>query len=214
MPSRAVLFDLDGVIVDSRSQHLAAWTQLVRAHGIAAPPGYFQETFGLRNDAILGRLLPDASPAEVEALGDEKEATFRELASGRVALLPGVRVLLFALGERGIRSAVVTSTPAENLGLILDSLEIRGAFDALVSAEDVERGKPHPEGFLLAAARLGARPEECVVIEDAPAGIEAAVRAAMRSIGVTTTHHAAELAAAGCVVASLTDPEVLDFIER
>ncbi|MDE3096833.1 MAG: HAD family phosphatase [Chloroflexota bacterium] len=210
----AVLFDLDGVIVDSRACHLRAWQQLARAYEIAVPAGYFRETFGLRNDTILGRLLPGAAPEVRDRLASEKEAAFRRLARGRLVPLPGVADLLDFLAAAGIARAIVTSTPGENLRMVLETLRLEGRFQALVSAEDVRRGKPDPEGFLTAAAGLGMPPSDCVVVEDAPAGIQAAVAGGMRAIGVTTTHPAAALRDAGLVVDSLASAAVRSFIVR
>jgi HAD superfamily hydrolase (TIGR01509 family) len=122
-----------------------------------------------------------------------------------------VRALLDALDAHGVKKAVVTSTPRVNLDFILDDLGIAGRFDALVSAEDTARGKPDPQGFLLAAARVGVEPARCTVIEDAPHGLEAGVAAGARAIGVTTSHPAAELTAADLVVDTLDDPRVLAF---
>src|SRR5581483_7915953 len=110
--------------------------------------------------------------------------------------LPGVRELLERLEREEIPRAVVTSTPRANLDMILDAIRISGCFQALVSAEDTAKGKPDPAGFLLAAERLGVAPESCVVIEDAPAGVQAAKAAGMRAIAVTTTHPAPDLTGA------------------
>ncbi|HYM15102.1 MAG TPA: HAD family phosphatase [Dehalococcoidia bacterium] len=208
----AVLFDLDGVIVDSREHHLSAWHRLAEERGLAHAPDYFTTVFGLRNDAILGGLLPDITPDELQALAGRKEELFRHVARGHVEALAGVTALLASLAERGIASAIVTSTPRENLDLIIDELGIRGRFQTLVAEEDATKGKPDPEGFLVAAERLGAAPGRCVVIEDAPAGLRAARAGGMRSIGVTTTHPAAALSDAELVVASLADARVLTFI--
>lgn len=210
--SRAVLFDLDGVLVDSREQHLAAWARLAAAHGLTVPEGYFHATFGLRNDAILGRLVPGGDPREFERLAAEKEATFRSLAGDGMAPLPGVPELVAFLREQDVATAVVTSTPHENLNMVLRAIRLEGQFGTLVSAEDVTRGKPDPEGFLLAAARLAMPPETCVVIEDAPAGLEAAKSAGMRAIGVSTTHPAPDLGTADLVVDSLAEETVRLFI--
>ncbi len=210
----AVLFDLDGVIVDSRPHHLTVWHQLARKHRLQHAPDYFTQTFGLRNDAILGGLLPGITPDELARLAEAKEALFRESARGHVEALPGVRELLAALDEQSIPRAIVTSTPRANLDLILDTLALADCFQALVAEEDASKGKPDPEGFLVAAERLGAEPASCVVIEDAPAGLRAAKAAGMRAIGVTTTHPAPELADAGLVVDSLADEAVRTFIFR
>jgi HAD superfamily hydrolase (TIGR01509 family) len=209
---RAVLFDLDGVIVDSRDQHMAAWETWAREHAPDAPEGYFLRSFGLRNDTIIGALLEGASPADIDRLSDEKESLFRAAVRGALAPLPGVVGLIDALEDAGIPRAIVTSTPRLNLDLVLEELGLTGRFGALVAAEDVSRGKPDPEGFLIAAQRLDLAAERCVVIEDAPAGIEAARAAGMLAIAVTTTRPAADLAAADLVVDSLADERVRAFI--
>lgn len=209
----AVLFDLDGVIVDSRAHHMAAWEEWGRVHAPNADADYWHRSFGLRNDAIIGALRPGIDAAELERLADEKERLFRERARGNIVALPGVVALLDALDARGIRRAVVTSTPRENLDMILGAIGIAGRFDALVSAEDTTHGKPHPEGFLLGATRLGVPPERCTVIEDAPHGLEAARAAGIRAIAVTTTHPASELQPlAELVLESLEDARAVAFV--
>lgn len=212
MPSKAVLFDLDGVIVDSRPHHLSAWHELARRHELRHDADYFTKTFGLRNDAILGGL--GVAPDAVARLAAEKEQLFRKAARGRVEALAGVRELLDALDNAAVPRAVVTSAPRENLDLILESLGIAGRFQALVAEEDASKGKPDPEGFLVAARRLGVEPAGCVVIEDAPAGLRAAKAAGMRAIGVTTTHPAADLGDADIVVESLAEAAVRAFVFR
>lgn len=208
----AVLFDLDGVIVDSRPHHLTAWDLLSSERGLTPAPGYFTKTFGLRNDAILGGLAPGIAAAELRALAERKEALFREAARGRVEALPGVRDLLAWLDEQQAPKAIITSTPRANLDMIVDSLGIRARFQALVAEEDAAKGKPDPEGFLVAAARVGVEPARCVVIEDAPAGLRAAKAGGMRAVGVTTTHPAADLGDADLVVESLAEEAVRTFI--
>ena len=207
----AVLFDLDGVIVDSRPYHLAAWHRWARDEGIQHAPDYFTQTFGLRNDAIIGGLIPDLAPDRLAELAARKEQLFREAARGHLETLPGVRALVDVLDEQRVRRAVVTSTPRANLEMILESLALTG-FEALVAEEDASRGKPDPEGFLVAAQRLDVAAERCVVIEDAPAGLRAARAGGMRAIGVTTTHPAADLGDADLVVGSLAEEEVRVFI--
>jgi beta-phosphoglucomutase family hydrolase len=212
--SAAVLFDLDGVIVDSREFHMQAWEQWARDFAVEHAPAYFHDMFGRRNDAIIGGLLPDIDPERLRELAAHKEELFRSLALGNVVALPGVVRLLQALDERGIRRAIVTSTPRANLDVILESLGLAERFHALVAEEDARLGKPDPEGFLVAAQRLDVVPESSVVIEDAPAGLQAAAAAGMRSIGVTTTHAAAALTDATIVVDTLADDAVLQFILR
>jgi HAD superfamily hydrolase (TIGR01509 family) len=170
--------------------------------------------FGRRNDAIIGGLLPNADTIKLQRLADRKEALFRESARGRLVALPGVLDLMAWLDERRIPRAVVTSTPRENLDMILDDLDLASRFGAFVAEEDASRGKPDPEGFLLAADRLGVDPASCVVIEDAPAGLAAAKAGDMLAIGVTTTHPADALGAADLVVSALDDPAATAFIDQ
>lgn len=207
----AVLFDLDGVIVDSRVFHMEAWERWALEHEIAHEPGYFHQMFGRRNDAIIGGLRPGISPEDLGPLAEHKEALFRNAAQDRLEALPGVLDLLAFLQEHDIPRAIVTSTPRANLDMILDDLGLAGRFQALVAEEDATRGKPDPEGFLTAAARVGVEPARCIVIEDAPAGLRAAKSGGMRAIGVTTTHPAADLFDADLVVDTLADPSVKRF---
>ena len=200
----AVLFDLDGVIVDSRAFHMEAWHRWAREHAIAHEPDYFHRMFGHRNDAIIGGLRPEVTAGELQGLAEHKESLFREEARGQIVTLPGVRELLDSLDASDAPRAIVTSTPRANLDMILDSLGLRERFQALVAEEDASKGKPDPEGFLVAAERLGVAPGQCVVIEDAPAGLRAAKAGGMRAIGVTTTHPAADLGDADLVVDTLT----------
>lgn len=211
---RAVLFDLDGVIIDSRAHHINAWEQLAREGGYAHAQDFFTQTFGLRNDAILTRLAPGIEPARVAELAARKETLYRALARGDARPLAGVPELLAFLQEEGVPAAVVTSAPRANLELVANALGIRARFAALVAEEDARRGKPDPEGFLVAAARVGVAPGRCVVIEDAPAGLQAAKAGGMRAIGVTTTHPAADLGDADLVVDSLAEVKVRAFIFR
>ena len=208
---RAVLWDLDGVLVDSAPFHFQAWRELFGSLGREFSEADFRRTFGLRNDAILRDLLGDLPEAEVERLGARKEALFRRAALGNIVPLPGALALLRLLRERGFKLALVSSTPHGNIDLILGSLGLEGAFDAIVGEEDVTRGKPDPEGFLLAAKRLGVPPAECVVIEDAPAGVEAAKRGGMRCVGISRGRSREALAEADLVVEGLEDPAVVEF---
>ena len=208
---RAVLWDLDGVLVDSAPFHFQAWRELLASLGRELSEADFRRTFGLRNDAILRDLLGDLSPAEMERLAARKEGLFRQAARGNISALPGALALLRLLREGGLRLALVSSTPHANIDLVLRSLEVETAFDVVVGEEDVTRGKPDPEGFLLAAERLGVPPGECVVIEDAPMGVEAAKRGGMRCVGVYRGRPRETLAKADLVVESLEDPAVAAF---
>lgn len=202
----AVLFDLDGVIVDTREAHFASFCLLGEQEGYPFDEEQFRHLFGRRNDeifpAIYGHPLP---AARVRDLADRKEALFRDLIRGRVAALPGVPALLPALKAAGFHLAVGTSTPRANVDLVLASLGLTDGFETIVSAEDVALGKPDPEVFLRGAARLGIPPARCLVVEDAVAGVDAARRGGMKALAVTTNHDRAALAAADRVVDSLAE---------
>jgi beta-phosphoglucomutase family hydrolase len=208
----AVLWDLDGVLVDSTRFHYEAYRKLLAECGREIGFDEFRNLIGLRNEAILRRLLGELPPAEVERLAQRKEELFRELIAGKVEALPGAAGLVRRLHEGGVPMAIVSSTPRANIELILGSLGLAEAFAVVVGAEDARRGKPHPEGFLAAAERLGVPPGDCVVLEDAPEGIEGAKAAGMRCIGVATTRPPERLSEADLVVERLDDPRVEAFL--
>jgi len=187
---RAVLWDMDGTLLDSAEYHWLAWRESLAAEGYDLTRDRFAATFGQRNDTILrAHFGPDFPLSEVDRIGAIKESNYRELVRTRgVELLPGVPRWLARLKERGWRQAIASAAPLLNVQTILAALDIAGRFDAIVSAEDVQHGKPDPQVFLTAAARIGVPPARCIVVEDAPAGIEGAHRAGMRAIGVLTTH--------------------------
>jgi HAD superfamily hydrolase (TIGR01509 family) len=202
---RGVLWDLDGTLADSREYHWLAWRDTMGAAGVTLTYERFLASFGQRNDAILGAWLgSSADPALIRRLGDEKEACFRRLVSERgLTPLPGAAewVERLARGGGGWRQGIASSAPRANVEIMVRALGFAPRMAALVSAEDVHRGKPDPEVFLVTAARLGVAPARAVVVEDAAAGIEAARRGGMPSIGVGGE----TLGAADIHVASLAD---------
>lgn len=187
---RAVLWDMDGTMIHSGEYHWLAWRDVMEQEGRPITREVFSETFGQRNDTILRRYFGDDFPMhEMQRIADDKEARYRELVYTRgIELLPGVQHWLDYLKAHGWRQAVASAAPRKNIETILEVLAIGPYFDAIVSAEDVQHGKPDPQVFLKAAERLGVPPPHCIVIEDAPAGIEGASRADMHTIGVRTTH--------------------------
>jgi HAD superfamily hydrolase (TIGR01509 family) len=187
---RAVLWDVDGTLIDSREFHWLSWRDALAAEGFALTREQFAATFGQRNDEILRGYFGRDFPADAVArVGGAKEDLYRRLVRERgVELLPGVRGWLERLRREGWLQAVASSAPRANLEAITEALGLGAYFGATVSAEDVTRGKPDPQVFLVAARRLGVEPSRCVVVEDAPAGTEAARRAGMRAVGVLTSH--------------------------
>jgi beta-phosphoglucomutase family hydrolase len=210
--TKAVLWDLDGVLVDTAPFHFQAWQELFRSVGKGFADGDFRRTFGLRNDAILRDILGELAPAEEARLARRKEELYRAKADGRVRAMPGAIDLLRRLKQEGWKTAIVSSAPRENVRVLLRSLGLEEMFEAVVAEEDAPRGKPDPQGFLLAAEKLGVAAAECVVIEDAPGGVEAAKRAGMRCIGVTTSRPREALMRADLVVDSLEEAAVYSFL--
>ena len=187
---KAVLWDLDGTLVDSAEFHWQAWRDVMAEEGRPITHDQFVQSFGKRNDLILADWFgAEADPDDTRRLGDEKESRFRALVRAHgIEPLPGVRDWVARLHAEGWRHAIATSAPRLNLEAMVDAMRMRHCFGADVAAEDVTDGKPDPEVFLLAASRLGAEPHRSIVVEDAPTGIEAGRRAGMRTVGVSLMH--------------------------
>lgn len=186
MKTGAVLWDLDGTLVDSEEYHWQAWKETMDRAGVPISYEDFLASFGQRNDAILTEWLgQNATPEAIDRIGKAKEERYRELVRREgLSPLPGAAEWLERLHREGWSQAVASSAPRANVDTVLTVLRFTDWFQATVSAEDVTVGKPHPEVFLVAASRLQAEPRQCIVVEDAKAGVEAARRANMRSIGV------------------------------
>lgn len=187
----ALIWDLDGVLVDSEHYHYRAWRETMRLlHYDEMSLVDFRRTFGMRNvDLLRGVLGLPLSEAQANDLADMKEARYRELVrSEGMQLLPGVQTWLAAAHLAGWLQAVASSAPRANVETVVDAVKIRHFFGALICAEDVRHGKPDPEVYLTAARKLGVTPTRCIVIEDAPSGTQGARAGGMASIGVLTTH--------------------------
>jgi beta-phosphoglucomutase len=181
----AVLWDVDGVIIDSAEQHRRAWRQLAEEQGLPYTDEAFWASFGMRNGDVIPRLYGVAGPPErIAALADRKEALYRELVAREGKALPGARELIAALHTAGYRQALASSAPEANIVLIVRLLELTPLLEGTVSGETVAHGKPAPDIFLAAAAKVDVEPERCLVIEDAPAGVEAAHAGGMRCLAV------------------------------
>jgi beta-phosphoglucomutase len=181
----AVLWDVDGVLIDSGEQHRRAWEQLAREEDLPYSDAAFWATFGMRNSDIFPRMFGVSGPPErIVALGDRKEAIYRDLLKQEAVALPGAKELMAALHAAGYRQALGSSAPPANLEVIIQLLGIAPYLDAVVSGEQVARGKPAPDIFLAGAERLGITPAHCLVIEDAPAGVAAAHAGGMRCLAV------------------------------
>lgn len=184
-----MLWDLDGTLVDSAEYHWRSWRDTMAAEGLPITYQQFSDTFGQKNEPILKSWLgTGATPDRIARIADTKETAYRRLArQNGLTPLPGAAEWTMRLRREGWRQALATSAPRANVEVMLEVLGFNGRFDAIVAAEDVTVGKPDPQVFLKAAEMLGVPPSRCIVVEDAAAGIEAARRAGMRSVGVSRT---------------------------
>lgn len=209
---RGVLWDLDGTLIDSGDAHWHTWRAALREEGVDLRREQFDAGFGQRNDRFLRGLLGEAlSTAEIVRISARKEQAYRDLVRETgVRFLPGAHAWLVRLQAAGWRQAIGSSAPRPNVDVIVAVLQLERYVQATVSGDDVQRGKPDPQVFLLAAERIGVPPERCVVVEDAPVGVEAGQRGGMHTIGVRTTH--ADLSAE--VVVSALDQLALDAFDQ
>lgn len=196
---RAVLFDMDGVLVISNPLHFQAWQDFGRQIGLVITEAMFYREFsGRKNEEALEALFPGRFSEQQRAdLSRRKEALFRERYVPLLPAVPGVQQLVQDLRRRSVLLALATSGPPENVEAILRHLGLEGAFQAVVTGQDVTEAKPDPTIFQMAAARLGVAAEDSLVIEDSIAGVKAAVAAGAVCLGVSTTEPASRLRAVG-----------------
>jgi len=207
-----IIFDMDGVLVDSADAHRRAWQELGEEVGVPFSAALFKRTFGQRNAEIIPTWLGAVAAPRSDALARRKESLYRDLVRrGAVRIYRGIPGLLAELHGLGARLAVASSGPRENVSLLIDTIGAQPFITAAMAAEDVREGKPHPEMFLRAAARLAVEPACCAVVEDSVHGIEAAKRAGMLAIAVLTSTAREQLTAAG---ADALVPEVGDIDPR
>ncbi len=192
--SKAFIFDMDGTLLDNMSFHTEAWMQTISELGREPvdQTEWEHRTSGIPNRDIFAKML-DVAHDDISHWVERKEALYRQLAEGRIEALPGVREFLRSARQRGVRRAMATGAGPGNIRFNLSALQLEAAFEVVIGADDVEKGKPDPEVFLTAAHQLGVPPSNCVVFEDAPLGIEAARRAGMRVVAFTTMLSATEL---------------------
>jgi beta-phosphoglucomutase family hydrolase len=184
----ALIFDMDGVIVDSNGMHRASWEAFNRRYGVETTEDMHQRMYGKRNDQIVRDFFGDGiSLAEVDLRGRAKEQLYREMMAGRTEqfLVPGLRDFLDR--HRDLPMAVASNAEPENVAFILDELRLRPFFRVVVDGHQVVNPKPHPDVYLRAAELLDINPADCIVFEDSHSGAEAAVSAGMRVVGLRTT---------------------------
>lgn len=210
----AVLWDMDGVIVDTFDGHYRSWKQTFEEMGHPFTLEDFRRTFGMNNRLILSTLLGyEMDEERFQRISDHKEELFRQGLKGSAQTLPGVREWLERFRQLGLKQAVASSAPQANIDASLDELGIRGYFQAEAAGATL-KGKPDPAVFLLAAELLGVQPENCLVIEDSVAGVEAARRAGMKCVAVLTTNPAEKLDSADVIVRDMDHftGEMLSFL--
>jgi len=208
----AVIWDMDGVIADTAPYHFKAWQEVFQKRGINFTTEDFKHNFGQRNDSIIRYAIGEnVSPDEVDVIANEKEENYRQRVAQNIKPLSGAIELIRALKEHGVKMAIASSAPVENIKLITRGLAVDNYFQVVVWGREVTEGKPSPQAFLLAAKRLEVEPRNCVVIEDAVAGVTAAKRAGMKCLAVTNTHPEKSLMAADLVVDTLETISVDDL---
>lgn len=209
-PFAAVLFDMDGVIIDNAGLHVAVWGEFARTHGLNPSEADLQATSGRRGvDVIATMFGGQISDDEIAQRATEREILFRQRSAGVPAqAVAGAREFLEALERHGIPRVLATSADKTNVGLVLSRLGLLTAFDAIVSAEDVRNGKPHPEVYLKAAQRAGVAAERCLVVEDALTGVRSAKAAGAFCLGLMTSQSGEALKEAG---ADWTAPSFLEL---
>ncbi len=221
---RAVIFDFDGVITDSEILHFRAFNAVLTQYGFQlTKPEYYKKYLGMSDADCFRALiaegrLPIPEP-QIKNLGQQKTRVFEKLARTEGRIIEGVREFLDTLSAAKVPTAICSGALRAEIELILEEAGLRGYFDVIVSAEEVQRGKPDPEGFLLALEKLNevwpepSAPECCIVIEDSHWGLKAARAAGMRTVAVTNTYEAAQLKQADRVVARL-DELTMDDLQR
>jgi beta-phosphoglucomutase len=200
------IFDMDGTMVDNMMVHHRAWQHILAENGIELSMDEVKSKIHGINEEILEREFGDFfSPADRKRIAWEKEASYRRIFKDELELIAGLPQLLEEAHQAGIPMAIASAAPPENVDFVLDNLDLRHYFKAVVHASMVEKGKPDPEVFEKAAAGLGVAAADCVIFEDSPTGAEAARRADSATIIITTTHGAEEFAHMPNVRATLPD---------
>ena len=212
---RALLFDLDGTLAETDSVHHPTWADLLKPHGYSVDWTFFQERLsGRLNPDIVAELLPDLSEEEGRAMIEAKEADFRERAAA-LEPLPGLLDFIGQAKKRGLKTALVTNAPRENVLAVLRALCLDEVFEPVILADEVGVGKPDPAPYLAALDALGVEAGETLAFEDSPSGIASSIAAGIPTVGVASTHDPGKLERLGVVlvVHDFSDPELEAFVE-
>lgn len=208
----AVIFDLDGTMVDNIDYHIEAWIALCRAHGIDLSVSEYNKNLSGKSTPETIRLIfgSSISQTELEKLSNEKESYYRQIYTPHIAEIKGLSTFLKKLRSLGLKLAVATTAPKANRDLILPTLGIDHYFDIIIGEEHAKKGKPDPEIYLVTATHLGVNPKKCLVFEDTPAGIKAAKGALMTVVSLKTTHSISQLSEADFLIDDYTQIHITD----
>ncbi len=206
------LFDLNGTMVNDMPYHIQAWyNKIIELGGTLSLEEMKHQCYG-KNDELLERVFPGKySMEEKIKLGNDKEALYRIEFKPHLKLIDGLEQFLNKANEKNIKMAIGSAAINENINFVIDNLNIRNHFSAIVSANDVIKSKPHPETFLKCAQQLALNPNECIVFEDTPKGVECALNAGMKAIVILGEHSAEEFAVYKNVVKLVANYEEIQF---
>ena len=211
---KGVIFDLDGVLIDTGQFHRQSWYDLAGEEDFQMSDELFYSTFGMQNYQIIPLLVRrDLTVEDIERMSEWKERRYRELISGKLTLQEGARGLIDELKSNGFLLAIGTSAPQANLVFMLEHTGVDDCFDAYVTGEEVSNSKPAPDTFLKAAEKLLLAPGRCLVVEDAVQGVQAAKKAGMKVVAVCTTRGREDLEEADLIVESLGELKADDFLK-
>lgn len=198
----AVIFDIDGTMVDNIVYHEKAWLIFCKKYNVKMTGQQFKTRFfGKNNHTILqGLFRASLTKQKAELYAEEKESLYRQIYAPHIRPLPGLNQLIKRVKQKGIKTAIASGAPQKNREFVFKHLNLAGEFDLVVGDEDVENGKPHPEIYLQVANRLKVKPDQCLVFEDTPAGVESAKSAGMQVVGILTGYSKKALRLADCTI--------------
>ena len=205
---RALIFDMNGTMIDDMSYHTVAWRDIINNElkGNLTHEAVKKEMYG-KNEELLVRVFGESrfNQEEMNGISRRKEEAYQTAFRPHLSLIDGLESFLQKAYQSNIPMAIGTAAIPFNIDFVLDNLDLRHYFKAIISADDVEKSKPHPETFLKAAAAIGVKPDDCLVFEDSPKGIETALNAGMEAVAITTLHEAEEFKQYGNIILFIKD---------
>jgi HAD superfamily hydrolase (TIGR01509 family) len=212
---KALLFDLDGTLANTNPVHRSTWEKFLEPYGYDVTWDFYRNNISGRvGQEMVLDLFPDLSPEEAQEMAEAKDAEFRER-TGELEVLPGLRELVEKGREKGMKMALVTNAPEENVLAVLHALDLEDVFETVILADDVGAGKPDPAPYETALEALDVSADEALAFEDSPSGIASSVAAGIPTIGIASTQEPEDLEEHGVelVVHDFTDPKLTALIE-